>query len=313
MDSYYFCSPCKQEFPIRFGIPDFRIFPDPYISINDEVEKVKRILGNKDYSFSELVDRYYQFTPEVSEKLQLRYKEGLKTGVDRAKNFFEQMQKVIKINGLPILDIGCGTAGLTLVAQEQYCQVIGIDIALRWLVIGKKRLFESGFTPNLICANAEALPFANNSFSGIISDSVLEHVEQTKKMLSEAERVTKSNGSFFINTANRYSLLESYTGFPLAGIIPKKLRWKVIERICRTPYKLHPVSLSELRYLLNNTKELQVKAYKPLINSALSKKFLSKELISIYENLLDSNIGNKLLSHIGFFISASGYFIKNSK
>ncbi len=310
-ETYYYCSHCNRQFPLRFGIPDFRIFPDPYISIDEEVAKVARILGDKEYSFVELVDRYYQFTPEVSEKLQPRYKEGLKTGVIRAENFLTQMEKAIPITDRPLLDIGCGTSGLTLLAQQRYTQVIGIDIALRWLIIGQKRLAEAGLTPLLVCANAEALPFTDNVFAGIISDSVLEHVDQAKKMLSEAARVTKPQGFFFINTANRYSLLEAYTGFPLAGLIPKQLRWKVIEKICQTPYKLNPVSVSELRYLLANTQDLRVQAYKPVINAALSQKFFSKQLITIYEKMLTSNIGNKILAHLGFFISASGYFVKN--
>lgn len=36
----YRCSACQREYPMVFGIPDFRLFPDPYISFEDEYKKV---------------------------------------------------------------------------------------------------------------------------------------------------------------------------------------------------------------------------------------------------------------------------------
>jgi ubiquinone/menaquinone biosynthesis C-methylase UbiE/uncharacterized protein YbaR (Trm112 family) len=304
----YICQGCRRVFPFRFGIPDFRISPDPYIGIEEEIEKVSSILGNGDYKFTDLVDRYYEKTPEVSPKLQTRYKRGLKAGTARAENFLDQMERTIGPSDLPLLDIGCGTAGLTLVAGKRYGEIVGVDIALRWLVIGRQRLIEAGLLPSLICANAEALPFSKGVFAGVISDSTLEHVTSAERMLKETRRVTRSGGFFYLNTANRYSLMDAYTGFPMAGLFPLRLRWFLIEEIMQTPYKLNPLSVSEIYSLLQDVPDLKIEAYQPLINSFHSTGMLKRALVNMYSKLLGNRLGRRILTHIGFFLSVSGHF-----
>ena len=44
------------------------------------------------------------------------------------------------------LDLGCGTAPLSIAATKRYKVVAGVDIAFRWLVVAKKRVAEMGRT-----------------------------------------------------------------------------------------------------------------------------------------------------------------------
>lgn len=37
----YTCRDCTRAYPIRYGIPDFRLEPDPYISYADEIRKIE--------------------------------------------------------------------------------------------------------------------------------------------------------------------------------------------------------------------------------------------------------------------------------
>jgi uncharacterized protein YbaR (Trm112 family) len=37
----YRCAACERSYPIVVGIPDFRLAPDPYISLAEEYEKTR--------------------------------------------------------------------------------------------------------------------------------------------------------------------------------------------------------------------------------------------------------------------------------
>ncbi len=131
-DSILRCPRCREElawetdraictrnhaFPIRFGIPDFRIAPDPYIGIDEEVAKIERMLGPGGRSFEELIARYYELTPEVPSNLQAQYRQGLLAGEKRGRHLLEWMEARMERPQGPVLDLGCGTAGLALAAQ----------------------------------------------------------------------------------------------------------------------------------------------------------------------------------------------------
>ena len=88
----------------------------------------------------------------------------------------------------PILDIGCGWGEFA----EAFGKKIdmGIDIAPRDLYVAAR----GGMYKNLTLADARDLPFADNTYSSIISISTFEHIPNTKKLLSEVYRVLKPNG-----------------------------------------------------------------------------------------------------------------------
>ena len=88
----------------------------------------------------------------------------------------------------PILDIGCGWGEFA----EAFGKKIdmGVDIAARDLSVAAK----GGMYKNLTLADARSLPFADNSYSSIMSISTFEHIVNAKKLLSEMYRVLKPNG-----------------------------------------------------------------------------------------------------------------------
>ena len=36
----YRCAPCARTYPLHGGIPDFRVFPDPYLSPEEDRERI---------------------------------------------------------------------------------------------------------------------------------------------------------------------------------------------------------------------------------------------------------------------------------
>ena len=61
-----------------------------------------------------------------------------------------------------------------------------------------------------LVAEAEALPFRDNTFDRAVSGAVFEHVRDPIRSAKEVRRVIKEGGSFYIDTA----FLQGYHGFP---------------------------------------------------------------------------------------------------
>ena len=81
-----------------------------------------------------------------------------------------------------LLDVGCGT-GIT---SQFDCLVVGADPAFNLL----KRAGKNGLK-NRVCAEAEHLPFRNNSFDIVVSVTAIQNFHDVQKGLSEIKRVGK--------------------------------------------------------------------------------------------------------------------------
>ena len=73
-ESEYACSACSKKYPVILGIPDFRVFPDPYIDFEDDHKKAGHLAEQyHKLDFMGLVRLYWKMTPEVSEDRAERF------------------------------------------------------------------------------------------------------------------------------------------------------------------------------------------------------------------------------------------------
>lgn len=102
------------------------------------------------------------------------------------------------LDGLEILDLGCGTGRQSIRAQQQGAAVTAIDFSEGMLNKAKAKPGASGikFIRHDL---SKKLPFRGKSFDGVISSLVLEHIPSLKEVYSEVARVCK-NGAFVVNT-----------------------------------------------------------------------------------------------------------------
>ncbi len=89
-----------------------------------------------------------------------------------------------------LLDIGCGNKPYLEKFQSRVSCYIGVEMPGT----------PSNSTVVDAYASALALPFASNSFDTVLSNEVLEHVPEPKRLLEEAHRVLKPQG-YLILTA----------------------------------------------------------------------------------------------------------------
>lgn len=239
MDAY-FCERDQRAYRIMHGIPDFRVFPDPYIEFAAEDQKVMRLMAEyPKRTFAELVEFYYRITPDVSPTLAQKYMRYVASGVARAQGALDeiQQQSPCSLRGA-FLEIGCGTGGFLIAARQKFGQVIGLDIALRWLIMAKKRLEETGCQATLVCACAEYLPFADDSFQLVVASDVIEHTKGQGELVREAYRVLAPGGTLFLATPNRWSLApDPHLRLWGLGYLPTALRDPYARLVRRMPYR----------------------------------------------------------------------------
>ena len=90
----------------------------------------------------------------------------------------------ISVIGKRVLEVGCGNAFLAKKLSKKY-SVTGVDI-----LVDTSTRKENG-NIQFINANAERLPFKENSFDTTICTHTLEHVQNFEKAVAELRRVTK--------------------------------------------------------------------------------------------------------------------------
>ena len=127
----YFCAACAKEYLIRYGIPDFRLQPDPYITIEHEMWKIDGF-NAPGRSFEDMVRAYYVLTPESPPELHSRYIDSMAAAITRGSGMLRKLRG--RYSGLHVrdlLDLGCGTGGMSIAASRAGLRVVGVDVALR--------------------------------------------------------------------------------------------------------------------------------------------------------------------------------------
>jgi ubiquinone/menaquinone biosynthesis C-methylase UbiE/uncharacterized protein YbaR (Trm112 family) len=213
------CAACDCSYPVIEEIPDLRIFDDPYISAEQDVEKGRGIAAQlPDRTFEELIDFYYANTSVVPPEHARQYKAGLLGAEARARASLESWGAE---KGESLLEIGCGTGPLLVAAQDRYKLVVGVDIAFRWLQVARKRLNEAKVDAPLICACAEALPFKRDVFGTVAADSTIELLHDQNAAVKELARTVTPGGNLLLATPNRFSLgPDPHTGLLAGSALP---------------------------------------------------------------------------------------------
>ena len=116
------------------------------------------------------------------------------------------------------LDIGCGPDFLPGWLQST-ARRLNLE---RWSVVGidmdARAIARHPALDNRLVGNGEQLPFADNSFSLITANMVVEHVEQPARLFAEIGRVLAPGGRVIIHTPN----IHGYTT-ALTRLLPERL------------------------------------------------------------------------------------------
>jgi ubiquinone/menaquinone biosynthesis C-methylase UbiE len=100
-----------------------------------------------------------------------------------------------------ILDLGTGTALIPIELCKRFadCRVMAADAAVNMLELARYNIEVNSFIERIQLAQVDAkrLPFGDQMFDAIMSNSIIHHIPEPVGVLREAVRVTKPGGLLF--------------------------------------------------------------------------------------------------------------------
>jgi len=244
------CQRCSVHYPVVLGIADFRLEADPWIGLEDDREKARRLeKGSRGASLEAMVRTYWSMTPGTAVEQASRFVHHVMNAGARSREWVERLDPPGGRPAGPWLDVGTGTGDLACAVADHGIRAVGIDVAMRWLVVARRRAELAGTHVDFICCNAEHLPFSDRTFARVVSVGTLEHCRDAEQVLAESKRVLVTRGDVRLRTVNRFTMLaEPHVGVWGVGFVPRRLadryvRWRGGQGYAHH----HPLSSRELR------------------------------------------------------------------
>ena len=127
--------------------------------------------------------------------------------IERMGHRFVELLRSNGFKGGRVLDVGCGFAAIPVEIAREFpnTEIIGVDLGEPILELGKKLVNQEGLQQQIRLEKADAqnLPFEDDSFDLVISTFLFHIVEDPTSMLNEIERVTKPEGKIMITDLRR--------------------------------------------------------------------------------------------------------------
>lgn len=223
-------------------------------------------------------------------------------GAERGRHLLNTLSENegLRFEGAAILDLGTRTGGLLLAAAERTDRTaVGIDIALRWLIVARQRMLEAGLPCQLVCCCAEYLPFVDETFDLVVAENVLEHTARQQRLVKEAHRVTRPGGTFFTSTWNRLAAApEPHVRLWGVGWLPLAWRRSYVKRLKGVSYDhVRLISAFELRRLTRQAGFAATRIILPEFSPAQLAQAtpVQRRILGLYHRLKDLPVIRSLL------------------
>ena len=201
-EASWLCHSCDRKYPVVAGLPDLRLASDRYLGLDAERAKARTLADRgPGTDLLGLAGDYYAMTDDVDDRRRARYLAHIEGAEARGA----ALAALLPAGGR-VLEVGCGTGGLLASAIGAGRRIVGVDIALRWLVLARRRLADRGMFATLIGAGADRLPWPDATFDALVADSLLEHLDDPAAALREWRRVVRPGGRLHLWSPNRHSM-----------------------------------------------------------------------------------------------------------
>jgi len=114
------------------------------------------------------------------------------------------------LKGLKVLEVGCGVGDFAIHLSTQQAKVTAVDFSAKAIELAVQKSKLQTNSVQFQVADAQSLPFENNSFDILFSCECLEHVPDPKLVLAEFHRVLKPAGKLVLTTENYSNAMVLY-------------------------------------------------------------------------------------------------------
>ncbi len=115
------------------------------------------------------------------------------------------------------LDVGTGPAQIPILLAQQCpdIRITAIELSKEMLKIAKRHVVTAGLAERITLehVDAKALPHPDNTFDGLISNSIVHHIHDSLRALKEMSRVVKPGGLVLIRDLIRPETPEAAQAF----------------------------------------------------------------------------------------------------
>jgi len=141
----------------------------------------------------------YDITSEMYDE---RYKE------EQCRKYCRALQNV-DVKDMVVLDLGCGSGLFFNEVASKTETVIGVDVSLKLLQKAKEKASICG-NVSVLQADADHLPFRDESFDGAFAYTVLQNLPRPKETLKELGRVSKCKGKIVVTGLKKAFSLDAF-------------------------------------------------------------------------------------------------------
>jgi len=162
--------------------------------------------------------------------------------------------------GKHVLEVGCGAGTDLLQFARGGALATGMDLSPRSAALALTRLQVYGCSGSILNADAENLPFKNDTFDLVYSWGVLHHTPDTSKAISEIQRIVTPGGSICIMLYHRHSLvaLQLYAMYGLLALKPFRSLEYIFANHHESP-GTKAYTISEIKKMFSAFRKLDIK------------------------------------------------------
>lgn len=156
----------------------------------------------------------------------------------KAEKIVRVLESKVKLAKAQVLDIGTGAGYIAHHVADHVDALTSVDLV-------DERKITQGYT--FVRVQDETMPFASETFDVVVSNHVIEHVNDQQRHISEVLRVLRPGGLAYLATPNRNWLIDPHYRLPFINWMPRTAATAYLKLLKAQRWDIRPITTRCLR------------------------------------------------------------------